>query len=165
VTLPESQGTWQLRRATEDDLDPIMAIEDAVFADDAWSRQNMVAELRQPNGHYLVAHPPGEDRIDAYAGLYAPKGSPTADIQTIAVAPQARRQGLGRVMMLQLINAARRRGAQEVFLEVRADNAEAQSLYRSLGFDALSVRKRYYKGGIDAIIMRLAVPDTEVTPA
>ncbi len=55
----------------------------------------MLAELTSPHGHYLVAHPPGEERIDAYAGLNAPKGSPTADIQTIAVAPEARRQGLG----------------------------------------------------------------------
>lgn len=157
--------TWQLRRATVDDLEPIMAIETAVFDDDAWSTENMRAELMLPHGYYLVAHPPGEERIDGYAGLFAPSNSPTADIQTIAVAPDARRQGLGRVLMLQLINEARRRGAREVFLEVRADNPGAQDLYRSLGFEALSVRKRYYKGGIDALIMRLAVPATEVSPA
>jgi ribosomal-protein-alanine acetyltransferase len=156
---------WQLRRATEADLEPIMAIETAVFADDAWSPQNMRSELTLPHGYYLVAHPPGEERIDAYAGLFAPQNAPTADIQTIAVAPEARRQGLGRVLMLQLINEARRRGAREVFLEVRADNPNAQALYTSLGFEPLSVRKRYYKNGVDALIMRLAMPPTEVTPA
>ncbi len=119
--------TWQLRRATEADLDAIMAIETAVFADDAWSPQNMRAELTGPHGYYLVAHPPGQERIDAYAGLFAPNRTPTADIQTIAVAPEARRRGLGRVLMLQLIAEARRRGAREVFLEVRADNPDAQS--------------------------------------
>ncbi len=66
--------------------------------------------------------------------------------------------------MLQLIAEARQLGAREVFLEVRADNQDAQSLYRSLGFAALSVRKGYYKGGIDAIIMRLAIPEPEVRP-
>ena len=45
--------------------------------------------------------------------------------------------GLGRVLMLQLIAEARQRGAREVFLEVRADNQDAQALYRSLGFAPL----------------------------
>ena len=67
--------------------------------------------------------------IDAYAGLLAPLGTGQGDIQTITVAPRARRQGLGRTLMLALINEARRRGAEELFLEVRADNENAQALY------------------------------------
>lgn len=125
----------------------------------------MLAELRLRHGYYLIAHRPGDDRIAAYAGLFAPQGAPTADIQTIAVAPDARRQGLGRVMMLQLLNEARRRGAREVFLEVRSDNPDAQSLYRSLGFEQISVRKRYYPDGQDALIMRLPIEPAQVTPA
>ena len=142
--------TWQLRRATPDDLDAIMLIEDAVFAPDAWSRDSMRTELSLPDGYYLVAFPVGRpEQIDAYAGLFAPYRAPSADIQTIAVAETARRGGLGRVLMTQLIAEARTRGAEEVFLEVRADNDSAQNLYRSLGFEQLAVRKRYYKGGID----------------
>ena len=65
--------TWQLRRATPDDLDAIMAIEDAVFTPDAWSRDSMRNELGLRDGYYLVAFPVGEpDQIDAYAGLFAP---------------------------------------------------------------------------------------------
>ena len=60
--------------------------------------------------------------------------------------------------MLQLLNEARRRGAEELFLEVRVDNEGAQALYRELGFETVSVRKRYYKGGIDALTMKLVVP-------
>lgn len=158
--------TWQLRRATPEDLDPIMAIEEAVFAPDAWSRESMSNELSLPHGYYLVAFPVGEpERIDAYAGLFAPHRAPSADIQTIAVAEHARGQGLGRVLMLQLIAEARNRGAEEVFLEVRADNDSAQHLYRSLGFEQLAVRKGYYKGGIDALVMRLAIPRPEVSVA
>ena len=159
-------GAWQLRRASLDDLDAIMAIEDAVFTPDAWSRESMRAELSLADGYYLIAHPVGEpQRIDAYAGLYAPHRSPTADIQTIAVVPQARRGGLGRVLMLQLIAEARTRGASEVFLEVRADNDAAQALYRDLGFEQLAVRPRYYKGGVDALVMRLLLEAPEVMPA
>ena len=158
--------TWQLRRATPDDLDAIMLIEDAVFTPDAWSRDSMRNELGLRDGYYLVAFPVGEpDRIDAYAGLFAPHRAPSADVQTIAVAEHARRGGLGRVLMTQLIAEARNRGAEEVFLEVRADNESAQNLYRSLGFEQLAVRKGYYKGGVDALVMRLALKTPEVTPA
>ncbi len=152
--------TWQLRRATPDDLDSIMALESSLFASDAWSPQTMLAELGDRNGYYLVAFPPEDPaRIDGYAGLRAPPREPQADIQTIGVAVDARRQGLGRVFMLRLIDEARERGATEVFLEVRADNPGAQALYESLGFEVLAVRPRYYQpDGVDAVVMRLTIP-------
>ena len=151
--------TWQLRAATPDDLDAIMAIETSVFPEDAWSAGTMLAELRDRNGHYLVAFPPDDpSRIDAYAGLRAPRGLPQADIQTIAVVEDARRHGLGRVLLLRLIDVARERGATELFLEVRADNPGAKSLYVSLGFEEIAVRPGYYGGVVDAVIMRLGIP-------
>ena len=152
--------SWQLRTATPDDLGAIMAIETAVFPEDAWSPATMLAELRDSNGYYLVAFPPAEpERIDAYAGLRAPRRQPQADIQTIAVVEDARRHGLGRVLMLRLIDEARERGATELFLEVRADNPGAQTLYESLGFEQIAVRPKYYGGVVDAVIMRLTIPE------
>jgi ribosomal-protein-alanine N-acetyltransferase len=156
--------SWALRRATADDLAAIMAIENALFPDDAWSPATMAAEIAGPHGHYLVAVA-DDGAIDGYAGLLAPEGSGHGDIQTIAVVERARRQGLGRTLMLVLLNEARRREATEVFLEVRADNPGARALYETLGFAEIAVRPRYYRGGIDAVIMRLAVPDPETGPA
>ena len=158
--------TWQLRRATPEDLDAVMAIETAEFAPDDWSRETMASELGDPNGGYFVAFSPSEPhRIEAYAGVRAPRGAPQADIQTIAVVPAARRRGLGRVLMHHLIAWARERGANELFLEVRADNAGAQALYESLGFERIAVRPRYYRGGIDAIVMRLTIPEPKTATA
>ncbi|MEO5920889.1 MAG: ribosomal protein S18-alanine N-acetyltransferase [Pseudolysinimonas sp.] len=149
--------TWQLRRANDDDLAAIMALEDEIYPDDAWSSENMARELAGDHHYYLVAI--GDDgAIDAYAGLLAPLGTGQGDIQTVTVAPHARRRGLARTLMLALINEARRRGAEELFLEVRIDNESAQALYASLGFETVTVRKRYYKGGIDALSMKLSIP-------
>jgi [ribosomal protein S18]-alanine N-acetyltransferase len=100
-----------------------------------------------------------------YAGLLAPKGGGQGDVQTIAVAPAARGMGLGRGLMHALITESRRRGVAELFLEVRADNPIARSLYRSLGFEEIGVRPRYYRHGIDAVLMRLAVPAAVTRPA
>lgn len=145
-----------IRRATVDDLDAIMELETSTFVSDAWSPETMRAELVSPHGYYLVADPaPGATAIAGYAGLLAPADSGQADIQTIAVAPAARRHGLGRALMVALLDEARRRGALDVFLEVRADNPNARALYNSLGFEQIAVRPRYYQpDGVDAQIMR-----------
>lgn len=162
--------TWHLRRAGVDDLDAIMQIESTVFGTDAWSRESMRSELADKHSYYLVATSWSSEApnspIDAYAGLRAPLRQPQADIQTIAVAEHARRHGLGRTLMLRMIEEARDRGARELFLEVRADNPNAQSLYESLGFEAIAVRPQYYQpDGVDAIVMRLTIPEPTVSLA
>ncbi|WP_210507357.1 ribosomal protein S18-alanine N-acetyltransferase [Naasia sp. SYSU D00057] len=146
--------TWTLRPATIADLEAIMAIERATFPRDAWSAQTMSREIGDPHAAYLVAVS-DEESIDGYAGLLSPIGAEDADIQTVAVAEQARRRGLGRALVTALLAEAERRGAQRVFLEVRADNPSAQELYRSLGFEQISVRRGYYQpDGVDALVMR-----------
>lgn len=154
--------TWMLRRATERDLDAIMAIEAETFAADAWSTENMRAELLSAHTYYLVAVRVEDPAVvDGYAGLLAPEGSGDADIQTIAVAEAARRHGLGRTLMRQLMTEAHQRGAARIFLDVRADNPGAQTLYEALGFEAIAVRAGYYQpDNVDAVVMRhtLAVP-------
>jgi ribosomal-protein-alanine N-acetyltransferase len=154
-----------LRRADVDDLDAIMVLERATFTDDAWPEDAMRRELESPQTHYLVAVDDGAPHdVLAYAGLLAGRGSGEGDVQTIAVAPEHRGTGLGRVLMLALIDEARRRGAARLFLEVRADNPVARALYVSLGFAEVGVRPRYYRHGIDAIVMRLDVPPAVAAP-
>lgn len=152
---------WQLRRAHPEDLDGIMKLETRIFVSDAWSPEMMARDIADPSCYYLVAFPPDEpDRIVAYAGLLAPRGAHEGDIQTIAVAEEARGHGLGRTLMLSLIGEARKRGAREAFLEVRADNPQAQRLYRCLGFEELGIRKGYYQpDNVDALVMRLQIPE------
>ncbi|MBX3095036.1 MAG: ribosomal protein S18-alanine N-acetyltransferase [Cryobacterium sp.] len=158
---------WQLRRASTSDLDAIMALENETFGADAWASETMRAELKGRHGYYLVAHPVGSPGdIEGYAGLLSPRGAPEADVQTIAVSAEARRHGLGRTLMNSLIGEARERGARELFLEVRADNPAAQSLYLALGFEQLAVRPNYYQpDGVDALVMRLTIPAAQTTLA
>lgn len=159
--------TWQLRHADLGDLEAIMLLESSLFGSDAWSSATMGEELANPNCRYFVAfRPTTRDRLEAYAGVLCPPGAKDADIQTIAVAEGSRRGGLGRTLMHTLVNEAVRRGAQRVFLEVRADNQGARELYRSLGFEELAVRPRYYQpDGVDAIVMRLLPPARQTVPA
>jgi len=149
---------FSLRDATLDDLDAILAIEHAVFPADAWPAATMRGELESTHGRYLVATDDA-GAILGYAGLRV--AGDQGDIQTIAVRPAARRLGIGRALLVELLAEARRRRAAEVFLEVRADNPGAIALYASLGFAELAVRPRYYPAEtpgerpVDAVVMRL----------
>ena len=165
--------TWKLRRATEADLDPIMQLETSTFTTDAWTPTAMLSDLRSRHCYYLVAERldapdaiGGPASLEGYAGLFAPEGAQEGDIQTIAVAPSARRSGLGRTLMQALITEAAKRGARELFLEVRADNPHAQHLYETLGFDQIAVRVGYYQpDGVDANVMRLEIERPRLRPA
>ena len=152
--------TWQLRFASIDDLDIFTALEAEVYGDEAWSRELMQAELENPHCFFLAAVD-DQDAVVGYACLLAPLGTGQGDIQTITVAPSARRQGLGRALMGRMLDEARRRGAEELFLEVRHDNEPAQTLYRDLGFRDIGVRKNYYGHGADAITMKLDLPSAK----
>src|SRR5215472_4288915 len=142
-----------LRPMTTADLDAVIALELALFGEEAWSRQMLIGELSQQpaSRFYLVAEDAGS--LVGYAGLLAAGGQ--ADVLTIAVDTARWGQGVGSELLRQLLAEAKRRGCVEVFLEVRADNARAQRLYQWWGFAEVGIRRGYYQpSGMDAIVMR-----------
>lgn len=82
------------------------------------------------------------------------------EISVVAVAPERRREGVGRALVRALAQVARERGAARAFLEVRAGNAAARALYQEAGFAETGRRARYYADGEDAVLMSatLAAP-------
>jgi [ribosomal protein S18]-alanine N-acetyltransferase len=83
-----------------------------------------------------------------------------AHVIDIAVAPAARRQGIGRQLLEALVDAVLAAGARAVTLEVRASNLGSQALYRQAGFVDEGRRPGYYPDGEDALIWWLR-PDVE----
>ncbi|MDR6556055.1 ribosomal-protein-alanine N-acetyltransferase [Arthrobacter pascens] len=134
------------------DIAAVHELEVRLFPVDAWPLEMFVSELEQPETRrYLVAEARGG--IVGYAGVMCIE--PVADVQTIAVVPEYEGRGIGTALLTELISEARRRGAADVLLEVRADNPRAQQLYRRFGFEQIHVRRKYYRDGVDALIMRL----------
>jgi ribosomal-protein-alanine N-acetyltransferase len=76
-----------------------------------------------------------------------------AHITVLAVDPCYHRRGLGRWLLINLLEEACRRGLQRATLEVRASNRRAILLYESFRFEPLGTRKRYYPDGEDALIL------------
>ena len=67
-----------------------------------------------------------------------------AELLTLAVAPGARRQGLGAALVADFLHDAQALGATRIFLEVAADNAPARALYQGAGFEQAGIRRGYY---------------------
>jgi len=150
-------GDWALRRMTAEDVGAVHALEQQLFPVDAWPLEMFFAELAQPICWYWVAELDGA--IVGYAGLMCIP--PVGDVQTIAVVLEHEGRGIGSALLRTLHEQARRLGAQEMLLEVRADNPRAQRLYRRFGYEQIHVRPRYYRDGADALIMRCALPPGE----
>jgi ribosomal-protein-alanine N-acetyltransferase len=143
------------------DLDVLMRYEDEMFGSEAWSRQSYIDELADTElRDYLVAEGTGGG-----AGVVLGSGglmtiAETAQILTVGVLPNARRQGIGSLLVRALVARARERHADEVLLEVRVDNEAAKKLYASEGFADLGLRRGYYEHGrVDALTMRLGLAD------
>jgi ribosomal-protein-alanine N-acetyltransferase len=160
---------------TEADIPAVHALERVLFPMDAWPERMFRDELSQgeTRRYYVVeegveetaertadqASDHGARRIIAYAGVMCVP--PIADVQTIAVVPEREGLGIGSAVLTELLAEAARRGARDVLLEVRADNPRAQALYRRFGFTHIHTRRRYYRDGVDALIMQLPLSRSE----
>ncbi len=133
--------------ATVDDLDAIVAIEQHGFAGPR-PRAVFARELTLPQARLVVLRERPDGPVQAFANFWI--ADDTVDLHVIAVAPDARRRGLGAVLLAQVVAAA---GARRVVLEVRASNAPAQALYLRAGFVVDGRRPRYYPDGEDAVLM------------
>jgi ribosomal-protein-alanine N-acetyltransferase len=139
-----------IRPARASDLDDVAAIERAVF-NDPWSRRSFADLVNARQVLFLVAAD-----INAVVGYAIVLLSGIeSELANLAVTRLMQHQGLGRRLLYEALATARERGCREMFLEVRASNAAAISLYSSAGFEAVGRRVRYYARPIeDAVVMR-----------
>ncbi len=76
-----------------------------------------------------------------------------AELLTLAVPPEARRQGTGRMLVEAFLHRVALMGGQQSFLEVAADNTAARALYADMGFEEVGTRKGYFDG-TDGLVLR-----------
>ena len=139
----------RFRVMTPQDADQVAAIEAASFTM-PWSRQSFWEEAQNEQAYYLLAL--SEEEIVGYAGVWLVLDE--AQVMHIAVAPARRGQGIGRMLLADLMARSKARGAARMTLEVRPSNAAALALYASLGFKDFGRRPGYYQdNGEDAVIM------------
>jgi ribosomal-protein-alanine N-acetyltransferase len=150
----------RLRLLASTDLAGVLALEQKLFPEDAWSPEMFAHEFAETQSsrddlgsrYYLVAEE-GNVMV-GYSGMLFPGGD-QADVLTLAVDPGHWGRGIGSALLSGLLGEAVRRGSAEVFLEVREDNPRARNLYCRNDFTEVGIRRGYYQpSGVDAVVMR-----------
>lgn len=132
------------------DLDKLMAVMEVGFDPhyrEAWNRRQVEDSLALPTGYTILVDANGDfpsDDAEAAGFVLARNIADEIELLLIAVRPDMRRRGIGRLLLEQFIADAAERGAERLFLEMRADNP-AESLYRDVGFEPIGRRRAYYR--------------------
>ena len=144
------------REANSMDIPVLVSLDKELFPYSPWSSGQYREEISAPTRLFVVALD-GANIVIGYAGVFAPGGA-EADILTVGVVPQHRGQGIARELMARITQWALDQGSIAMMLEVKTDNVEAISLYESLEYSKLNIRKDYFGSGLDALVMRKELP-------
>jgi len=144
----------EIREMREEDLEQVICIEHEIFLF-PWSIGNFSDSIKS-GYHCRVLVQPGTDVVMGYGILMI--GPDEAHVLTLGIGFSWQNQGLGRKMLLHLIELSGKYQAKFVLLDVRESNTGAANLYRRLGFQQIAVRKGYYPAMCereDALVMKL----------
>ncbi len=157
MSAPQQADRPRILRASQADLEEIMAIERASFTT-PWSARSIADEIGRPWSIFRVLRD-SRGQLCAYLNFWVVFDE--LHILNLATHPAHRRRGHARRLMEYLIEKAHDSAASEVVREVRRSNEAARRLYESLGFSAVGLRPGYYNDTReDAIIYGL-----KITPA
>jgi ribosomal-protein-alanine N-acetyltransferase len=137
-----------IRTMTDADLVPVHALECAA-QQDPWSREHFAAELGNPFSHIDLCWRNGE--LAGFICTWLVAGE--VQIQNVATAPACRRQGVAARLLAQALDRCQTAGFEAAWLEVRAGNTAAITLYQRFGFHEAARRPGYYPDGEDAVVM------------
>lgn len=139
-----------IRPMMAEDIEAVLVIEQNSFSS-PWSREAFQAEVCDNDlAHYLVME--NNKKIIGYGGMWIIIDE--AHVTNIAILPDCRGNGFGKLLLKELIQIAKVKGANKMTLEVRVSNVAAIKLYNSFDFKECGRRLGYYTdNNEDAIIM------------
>lgn len=158
-------GRVRIRPLAPRDVPGVAALERVCFGAEAWPpeafRELLRAFRSRPSrGAFWVAEESGTGALLGYVGMEVSALRGEADLINIAVGPEARRRGIGRVLAGRVLRHCRRLCVELLWLRVRASNRGARRFYRLLGFTERGRFAGYYLDPEEAAII-MAV---ELTP-
>src|SRR3569623_588043 len=151
VTNDDRRARIELRPARDADIDAVLEIERASFGD-PWNRSAFADLVGDRRVAFLIADAGGAVCGYVVAWFVLDEG----EIGNLAVARNARRRGIGALLLDGAIAAVRASDVDTLYLEVRDSNTAARALYASRGFVEVGRRREYYrKPKEDALVLRL----------
>ena len=144
----------QLAPMNADDLDAVLAIEQAVYTH-PWTRGNLADSLRA--GYRCCTWRLGGELVGYFVLLSA---AGEAHLLNLSIAEGRWRRGHGAALLREAMRVARESGARDIFLEVRPSNLAGKALYERSGFKKIALRRGYYPahgGREDALVLSCAL--------
>ncbi|MBR0061389.1 MAG: ribosomal protein S18-alanine N-acetyltransferase [Selenomonadaceae bacterium] len=134
------EARTDFRKLTTADAEVAAELDSKCFGREACNREYFYRAAIDERQEFWVAERDG--KVIACAG--AEIDSDTAEIESLAVDPEYRRQGVATILLIKLLDAIKKRGATFIVLEVRPSNKAAIALYKSFGFQIVEREKDYY---------------------
>jgi ribosomal-protein-alanine N-acetyltransferase len=148
------KNQYQFRIMHLDDLNAIMAIESQIYPY-PWTSGNFIDSLKSGYSAWVLML---NEQIIGYSLVMMVLDE--AHLLNLSVAKTYQKQGLGRLLLVHMIEIAKAKHATNMFLEVRPSNISAIALYEDMGFNEMAIRRGYYpaaNGREDAVLMGLAI--------
>ncbi|MGM9940644.1 MAG: ribosomal protein S18-alanine N-acetyltransferase [Bulleidia sp.] len=139
-----------IRRASIQDLQILLDLENRIFPEDPWSEKNFAYELCENPFASLYVYEQDSEVI-GYLDLWITFEQ--AQIANIGVLPAYRARGIASALMEHAVACAQQGQCENMSLEVRRSNQAAIALYEKYGFLQVGIRRHYYEDGEDAFLM------------
>lgn len=137
----------KIEKMTFEDFKSIENVLQTEF-DEFWTPSILKSELESSLSKYIVAK--YEDEVVGFAGIIILPDD--VEITNIVTKKNERKKGIGKLLLDKLIQMAFEL-KKDISLEVNEENNAAINLYKKAGFEEVGIRKKYYNGKNNAIIM------------
>jgi ribosomal-protein-alanine N-acetyltransferase len=134
------------------DLDEVLSIEPPGSLT-PWSRSMFIEEMRNAFAFCFVIKRENESKQPVVGFICFRNMSEESELLKICVHPDYRQLGVGKKLMKFYIDFSRERGTKTFYLEVFSSNHSAIHLYQSFSYQSSGIRKKFYQGKFDALLM------------
>ena len=134
------------------DLDAVSDME-ASSSLNPWSKNMFTEEMKNPFAHCFVIKMKGILNAQVLGFICFRNIGDESELLKICVHHQYRRMGIGKKLMQFYMFLCKKMKAKTFYLEVNSSNQPALHLYQLFSYESLGMRKRFYQGEFDALLM------------
>lgn len=145
---------FKLRPAKISDIKALIILENKIFNYDQLAFQNFKHFLTRGHAQLIVCVEANKKEIAGYSLVLFRKNSRKCRLYSLAMDPNYRGRGLGKMLLKKSETLAKKTGAVIIGLEVKEDNLGAITLYKTFGFQEIGKKEDYYSDHTTAIIFQ-----------
>jgi len=152
VNVYEMAEKWNIQKMTPQDLEEVLSIEVSTSLT-PWSLNMFQEEMQNPLSYCFVMRPEEGSKAPLVGFICFRNVTEESELLNIVVHPHYRQRGLGKTLMQFYIDFCNTFKIGTFYLEVNASNQPAIHLYHRFSYQSFGMRKKFYQGKFDAILM------------